>query len=353
MGDGATLAGLDIRTFDTWLAHRSPELRGDGPISAELLTGGLSNLTYRIGGGIRPLVLRRPPLGHVLTTAHDMGREHRVLTALQGTRVPVPRTRLFQAADDPATGVDAPFYLMDHVDGDILDSPADNARYTAAELRTVSIELVEVLAELHALDPAQIGLDDFGRPDGFVERQLRRWATQYEGNRFRELPELDALLERLGERLPETRHTSIVHGDYRLDNVLVTRGATGPRIAAVLDWEMATLGDSLTDVGLLALYWDIAEIADETGAVVSAVDPAAGYPGFDELADAYSAARGIRMPELGWYRAFAALKLAIILEGIQLRHDQGETVGAGFDHVGELVAPLARAGTRFLEEVRS
>ena len=353
MGDGAALAGLDIRAFDHWLAHRSPELRGDAPVTADLLTGGLSNLTYRIDGGARPLVLRRPPLGHVLSTAHDMGREYRVLSALQGTRVPVPRTRLFEASEDPATGVDAPFYLMDHVDGDILDAPADNARYTPAELRTLSLALAEVLAELHSLDPAQIGLDDFGRPDGFIERQLRRWATQYEGNRFRELPELDALLERLGERLPETRHTSIVHGDYRLDNVLVARTATGPRIAAVLDWEMATLGDSLTDVGLLALYWDIAEIADETGAVVSAVDPAAGYPGFDELADAYAAARGIRMPELGWYRAFAALKLAIILEGIQLRHDQGETVGAGFDHVGAMVAPLARAGTRFLEEVRS
>ena len=353
MGDGATLAGLDTRAFDAWLERRSPELRGDGPLTAELLTGGLSNLTYRIVGGARPLVLRRPPLGHVLSTAHDMGREFRVLSALQGTRVPVPRTRLFQAADDPTTGVDAPFYLMDHVDGDILDSPADNSRYTPDELRTVSLGLADVLAELHSLDPTQIGLDDFGRPDGFVERQLRRWATQYDGNRFRELPELDDLLERLGERLPATRHTSIVHGDYRLDNVLIARGPTGPRIAAVLDWEMATLGDSLTDVGLLALYWDIAEIADETGATVSAVDPAAGYPAFDELADAYAAARGIRMPELGWYRAFAALKLAIILEGIQLRHDQGETVGAGFDHVGDLVTPLARAGNRFLEEVRS
>lgn len=351
MGDDTSPAGLDIRAFDVWLAARSPELRGTGPLDARLLTGGLSNLTYRIDGGPTPLVLRRPPLGHVLSTAHDMVREHRVITALQNTPVPVPRTHLLQDHPDPTSGVDAPFYLMEHVDGEILSSPSDNTGRSEAELRTVSFALVDALADLHELDPDQLGLADFGRPDGFLERQLRRWTTQYAGNRFRELPELDALLERLGERLPATTRTSIVHGDYRLDNALVTRTPEGPRIAAVLDWEMATLGDSLTDLGLLALYWDIAEIASDTGTAVSAVDTAAGYPEFTELADAYARRRGIRVPELGWYRAFAALKLAIILEGIQLRHDQGETVGAGFDRVGALVAPLARAGTRFLEEV--
>ena len=353
MGDDASPAGLDIRAFDAWLAHRSPELHGDGPIGAELLTGGLSNLTYRITGTVRPIVLRRPPLGHVLSTAHDMAREYRVLTALQGTRVPVPRTRLLQADADAATGVDAPFYLMDHIDGDILDDPTDNAGWAADELRAVSFALIDTLAELHGIDPASVGLDDFGRPHGFLERQLRRWSTQYAGNRFRELPDLDRLLERLGAAIPATLQNSIVHGDFRLDNAIVRRGPTGPRIAAVLDWEMATLGDSLTDVGLLGLYWDIAEVTGDTTVSRTSVDPAAGYPAFDELLDAYSAARGIRVPRLGWYLGFAAAKLAIILEGIQLRHDQGETVGEGFDHVGELVPLLAAAGLRRLEEGRT
>ena len=217
----------------------------------------------------------------------------------------------------------------------------------------MSLTLIETLAELHGIDPAAVGLADFGRPDGFLERQLRRWATQYSGNRFRELPDLDRLLDRLGANVPVTQQTSIVHGDFRLDNAIVRRGGTGPRIAAVLDWEMATLGDSLTDVGLLGLYWDIADVTGESAVSRTSVDHAAGYPAFDELLDVYAAARGIRVTGLGWYLGFAAAKLAIILEGIQLRHDQGETVGDGFGHVGQLVPLLAAAGLRRLEEVRT
>ena len=345
MDDGVSPTGLTLGTFERWLARRHPELRGGGELTAELLTGGLSNLTYRIDGAATPLVLRRPPLGHVLTTAHDMAREFRVLGGLHGTAVPVPRPYVLAADADGEAGVGAEFYLMQRVDGETLDERADNANYTAAELHGIGLELARTLARLHELDPASVGLGDFGRPDGFLERQLRRWATQYEGNRFRELPDLDRLLTRLRDAMPETRWTSLVHGDYRLDNVLVQRGADGaPHIAAVLDWEMATIGDSLTDLGLLGLYWDLAELLGDSAVGRTAVDPAAGYPDFAELLDAYGACRGIRVPELGWYLGFAAAKLAIILEGIQLRHDQGETVGEGFDHVGDLVPLLAAAG---------
>ena len=351
MDDGVSPAGLDIRALDRWLTARDPALRGAAPLTATLLTGGLSNLTYRIDGAARPLVLRRPPLGHVLSTAHDMVREFRVLSGLHGTRVPVPQPVLLQAEADPLTGVAAPFYLMERVDGAILDTVEDNAGWTADELRTLSLGLATTLAELHTVDPATVGLEGFGRPDGFLERQLRRWATQYAGNRFRDLPDLDALLARLGEALPETRWTSIVHGDYRLDNAIVVKEATGPRIAAVLDWEMATLGDSLTDLGLVGLYWDLPQLVGDASIGRSAVDPDAGYPGFDELLGAYASMRGIDPPDLGWYLAFAAAKLAIILEGIQLRHDQGATVGGGFDRVGELVPILAASGLRHLEGV--
>jgi len=353
MDDGVSPTGLELGTFERWLAGRHPELRGDGVLTAELLTGGLSNLTYRIDGAAVPLVLRRPPLGHVLSTAHDMAREFRVLSGLHGTAVPVPEPYVLETDAAGAAGVGAEFYLMQRVDGETLDDRGDNAGYTAEELRAISLELARTLARLHSLDPASTGLGDVGRPDGFLERQLRRWATQYAGNRFRELPDLDRLLARLRERLPVTRWSSLVHGDYRLDNALVRRTDDGPRIAAVLDWEMATIGDSLTDLGLLGLYWDLAELLGDSAASRTAVDPAAGYPAFDELLDAYAACRGIRVPELGWYLGFAAAKLAIILEGIQLRHDQGETVGEGFDHVGELVPLLAAAGLRRLEGVNA
>ncbi len=352
MDDGVSPAGLDIRAFDRWLSEHEPALRGDGPVRATLLAGGLSNLTYRLDGAARPLVLRRPPLGHVLSTAHDMGREYRVLSALHGTRVPVPQPVLFEPDADAGAGVGAPFYLMERVGGVTLVSPADNAAWTPAELRELSLSLARTLAELHAIDPRAVGLDDFGRPDGFLERQMRRWATQYAGNRFRDLPDLDALLARLSESIPETRSTSIVHGDYRLDNALVVRGPRGPRIAAVLDWEMATVGDSLSDIGLLGLYWELPEAVGDIATARTSVDVAAGYPAFPELLDAYAAARGIELPELGWYLAFAAAKLAIILEGVQLRHDQGETVGSGFDRVGELVPALAASGLRRLTGVR-
>jgi aminoglycoside phosphotransferase (APT) family kinase protein len=351
MDDGVSPTGLELRTFDRWLASRHPELRGDGTLTAELLTGGLSNLTYRIRGAAVPLVLRRPPLGHVLSTAHDMAREHRVLSGLHGTTVPVPQPYVHETDATGEAGVGADFSLMQHVDGETLDDRDDNADFTPAELRTISLELARTLARLHSLDAATVGLGDFGRPDGFLERQLRRWATQYAGNRFRELPDLDRLLARLRERLPETRWNSLVHGDYRLDNVLVRRTDGGPQIAAVLDWEMATIGDSLTDLGLLGLYWDLAELLGDSAASRTAVDPAAGYPAFDELLDAYAACRDIRVPELGWYLGFAAAKLAIILEGIQLRHDAGETIGEGFDDVGTLVPLLAASGLRRLEGV--
>ncbi|TPX05263.1 phosphotransferase family protein, partial [Schumannella luteola] len=206
--------------FGDWLALREPGLHGAGPLRATLLTGGLSNLTYRIDGAARPLVLRRPPLGHVLSTAHDMGREFRVQSALHGTRVPVPQPYLLAPDPHGDAGVGAEFYLMEYIDGEILDSTAKNARWAAHELHEVSIALVRTLARLHAVDPESVGLGDFGRAEGFLARQLRRWATQYEGNRFRELPDLDRLLELLGAGLPETRWSSIVHGDYRLDNAL-------------------------------------------------------------------------------------------------------------------------------------
>jgi aminoglycoside phosphotransferase (APT) family kinase protein len=341
--------GIDAAAFGAWLADAHPELAGSGPVAATRLAGGLSNLTYRIDGAARPLVLRRPPLGHVLSTAHDMQREFTIISALAGTAVPVPPALAYLDDADGAAGVGTPFYLMDFVDGPILARPADNAAHSPAALRAMSLELARTLGELHALDPASVGLDGFGHPVGFVDRQLRRWAAQYDASRSRGLPELDDLQERLGLTRPETARNSLLHGDFRLDNAIVhPEGPDGSRIAAVLDWEMATIGDSLMDLGTFSMYWDFAEVTGGAGIGGSAVDPAAGYPAFDELVDAYSAVVGVPVPGLGWYRAFAAYKLAVILEGIHRRFTAGQTVGAGFEQVGSFVVPLADWGRQQL-----
>lgn len=342
------LPGLDVARLDTWLRRAHPDLATDEPLRAALLAGGRSNLTYRVDGARLPLVLRRPPLGHVQETAHDMAREHRVIHALGGTAVPVPATVDLVDDTDGSAGTGTPFFVMEHVEGEVLRDPAQNAAWSPDELRALSLELAELLAELHTLDPASVGLGDLGRPDGYLERQLRRWRRQYDGSRSRDLPALDALQERLRERVPATARTGLVHGDYRLDNALVSR-AGGAHVAAVLDWEMATLGDVAVDLGMLGLYWDIRRIAPPDGPTASAVDPAAGYPEFAELADAYAARSGASVPGLSWYRAFAAYKLAVILEGVHFRYRAGETVGEGFDAIGALVLPLADEGLARLD----
>ena len=342
--------GLATSALESWLRSEHPQLVGESELDATLITGGRSNLTYRVLGGPAPLVLRRPPLGHVLASAHDMAREFRVISALGGSTVPVPEALLYRDDTDGTAGVGTPFYLMGFVDGQVLSSPAANAPFSPAQLRTLSLDLVATLAELHSLDPAAVGLEDFGRASGYLERQVRRWGDQYDTSRNRELPELDALQAALREHVPSTVSSSLVHGDFRLDNAIVRVDADGqPRVAAILDLEMATIGDSFTDLGLLGLYWDISSISEQAAVVAaSAVDSAAGYPSFAELLDAYAAARGTPVPELFWYLAFAAYKLAIILEGIHMRFQAGETVGPGFDTIGGLVTPLAEAGLRSL-----
>jgi aminoglycoside phosphotransferase (APT) family kinase protein len=345
-----SLPGLDVVALQEWLRVNEPTLLGAVPLSASLIAGGRSNLTYAIRGATEPLVLRRPPLGHVQSTAHDMAREFRVISALRGSSVPVPRAVRY--IDDPAAGVGVPFYLMERARGRVLASRADNAAYTPAQVQTLSRDLIRTLAALHTIDPASVGLEDFGRPDGFLTRQVERWGRQYDGSRSRALPELDALERELQGTIPQTSRSSIVHGDYRLDNALVADIATVPTISAILDWEMATLGDSLTDLGLFGLYWNVGELEGAPpGWLPSSVSQEDGYPTFDELVAEYENAASVSVPELPWYLALAAFKLAVILEGIHYRYQAGQTVGAGFERMGALVTPLALAGSRYLARV--
>ncbi|MCT9818910.1 phosphotransferase family protein [Microbacterium sp. W1N] len=335
--------GLDVAGLRAWLQRTHPDLRA-GDLRAHVIAGGRSNLTYAVDGAAVPLIVRRPPLGHVLSSAHDMRREHRVISALAATPVPVPVA--VDVVDDVETAevTGTVFFVMERAPGAVISRRAQNAEFTAAGLQRLGGDLARHLADLHAVDPAAVGLGDFGRPEGYLQRQLTTWRRQLDASRSRETPALDALQDSLGAGIPSSGRTGIVHGDYRLDNALVTGHGDRPQVSAILDWEMATLGDPFVDLGILWLYWTIGEVEGIGDAVPSAVDTAAGYPDFAGLVDAYAAHAGIRVPDLRWYRAFAAYKLAVILEGIHYRFRAGDTVGAGFDQMGALVEPLARRG---------
>ncbi|MFD7657144.1 phosphotransferase family protein [Actinosynnema sp. NPDC059797] len=323
------LPGLDL--------DRLADHLGTGPLTGELIPGGRSNLTYRVTDGEHRWVLRRPPLGHVLATAHDMAREHRVISALADTAVPVPRAELL-CTDTEVLG--APFYLMQEVPGVALRH-RDQCPWLTPDLAgALSDRLVDVLADLHAVDPHEVGLTDFGRPEGFLHRQVARWGKQLEASRSRELPGIDELRDRLAATVPVTRRTAIVHGDYRLDNVLVT---TDPLdVSAVLDWEMATLGDPLADLGLLCVYWNGVGLEDDP--ITGTVPTLPGFASTERMVARYAERSGADVEGLAWYTAFGYFKLAVILEGIHFRFTRGKTVGAGFDQIGQLTLPLVRQG---------
>jgi aminoglycoside phosphotransferase (APT) family kinase protein len=288
-------------------------------------------------------VLRRPPLGHVLPTAHDMAREYRVQSALGSTAVPVPRM-LHLADPDGVLGVS--FYVMERVVGHICRNrlPASYAE-SEAERAAIGRSLVETLARLHAVAPEDVGLGDFGRPAGFMERQLRRWSEQWQRSKMSELPALDALRDDLARALPAQRASAIVHGDYRLDNAILHPTAPG-EIVSVLDWEMSTLGDPLADLGALLAYWSEPD-DEEIFAAARVVPPVTATPGFPtraEVVELYATSTGFGMSDLAWYRAFAYFKLAVVCQGIAARAAGGAMLGSGFDEAQGLVEPLVRAG---------
>jgi aminoglycoside phosphotransferase (APT) family kinase protein len=326
--------GVDLDRLRPWFADHVANATG-APLSAALISGGRSNLTYSISDGTHEWVLRRPPLGHVLPTAHDMAREYTVLTALAGTSVPVPRTSAF--CDDESVN-DAPFYVMQKVDGQILRSPADMATLTPDDARRCSEALVDVLVEIHGVDFPAVGLSDFGHPDGYLERQVRRWGEQWERSKQRELPAVDELARRLRAALPESPPPTIVHGDYRLDNTMLAADDPG-EIIAVLDWEMATLGDPLTDIGLFLVYWKRDEAA-ATQAGDAAVETRAGFLSRDDVVERYAKQSGRDVTQLDFYEVLASYKLAIILEGIHARFLMGKTLGEGFEYIGTMVESM-------------
>jgi aminoglycoside phosphotransferase (APT) family kinase protein len=352
------LPGLPAALVGRWLRSVLPELFQDGPWSAEVITGGLSNITYRLRLPGGTVILRRPPLGHVLPRAHDMGREYRVLTALSGTAVPVPET-LALCTDPDVLGVT--FYVMREVPGTVLRRGEDTGALAPGSRAALADALVRSLADLHAVDPDAVGLGDYGRRGGYCVRQIRTWGGQWERSKTRDLPDMELLLGRLAEKAQEDSGVAIVHGDFRLDNTIVdlAAGSGGPggtpRIAAVLDWELSTLGDPLADLAVTLSYWhDRGDPERDQIPVSLGLTDKPGFPSSRELASAYADRTGRDLGNLPFYMGLALMKLAVICEGVHARYLGGQTVGEGYDRVGPAVPLLVARGLRALgrEEMR-
>jgi aminoglycoside phosphotransferase (APT) family kinase protein len=339
--------GINEARVSAWLTR---EVGLDGPLRFSLVAGGRSNLTYRVEDAAgRAVALRRPPVSHVLPTAHDMVREHTVISALGPVGVPVP-TALALCVDEAVTG--APFYVMEFVDGEILrDRAAAEAAFAEAERAPIGSGLARTLAGLHAVDVDAAGLGALARRDGYAERQLRRWRAQYEQTRDagEEAPGLvESVAQRLADDVPAAQRVSVVHGDYRLDNTVL---AADGSVRAILDWEICTLGDPLADVGLFLDYW--AEPEDPAAPLLGAAPTTA--PGFatrDDVLDAYARASDLDLAAVGYWRAFGYWKLACILQGVYARYRAGATAGDP-GSVAEFPRHIALLAQMALETVES
>ncbi len=317
-----TIAGIEVEPVTAWLVRHVDLV---APLHFELIAGGRSNLTYRVTDATgRSVALRRPPVSHVLPTAHDMVREHTVIAALAPLGVPVAHP-LGLCTDESTT--DRPFYVMEFVDGAILRN-RDQAELAFDESvrATIGDHLAQTLARLHDVDVDRAGLADLARHDGYIERQLRRWRTQYEQTRVDGVDDhgaIEAIGERLARNIPRQQRTSVVHGDYRLDNTVLDEKGD---VLAILDWEICTLGDPLADLGILLVYW--AEPHDETVALLGAAPTSA--PGFASRADvleSYARHSNLDLSDVTYYQAFGYWKLACILQGVYARYQAGATAG--------------------------
>ncbi|MBM4202625.1 MAG: phosphotransferase family protein [Gammaproteobacteria bacterium] len=334
------IAGINSASVSGWLKDNVEDLQA--PFEFTLIAGGHSNLTFRVKDAKgRAIVLRRPPLGHVLESAHDMGREHKIISALARSGVPVaPALGLCK---DAAVN-DAPFYLMDFVGGAVLHDREAALKMTADERMALGLHVVDVLAHLHGLDPNRVGLGDLGRKEAYLARQINRWTKQWVASKTHEIPEMETVGELLAKRMPEQVGAAIVHGDYRLGNMMALPG----RINAVLDWELCTLGDPLADFGYLLNSWILPE--DGTSDVVPTA--AGGFPDRDVLTSRYAKATGRDLSQINYYRAFSHWRLAAIGQGVYKRYlvgAMGENRGMDLETYKQSVTLRAVAALQLLE----
>ena len=339
------IEGIDRAGVEGWFEENVPEAKP--PLSFERISGGRSNLTFGVRDTDgRAWALRRPPLGKRLGSAHDMGREHRVIAALQETPVPVPPV-VGLCEDEAVNG--APFYVMGFVEGPILRSAEDAKAFDEAERRAIGERVVDTLVAIHGVDPDAVGLAELGRKEAYVERQLRRWHGQWEKSKTRELPAVDGVHERLSARIPEQGPATIVHGDYRLDNMILSPSG---EVAAVVDWELCTLGDPLADVGMLLVYWS--EEGDEFMPLFAPATIAPGFPTRDEVRARYAERSGRDLGQIDFFVALGYWKLAIILEGVYARYASGQygKTDEGFQEFAKIVERLAAAADEAANRLR-
>jgi aminoglycoside phosphotransferase (APT) family kinase protein len=320
--------GVDPVVLTGWMRDRVPGLETDGPVRVSRISGGHSNFTYRISDAAGTAwALRRPPTGGVLATAHDMSREWRFISTLAPTPVPVPEP---VAYCDDAGVIGAEFYLMGFVDGVVPGDPESGDAIPRELRRTCGLDVADVLAELHAVDPDEVGLGDLHRPGSYLERQLRRWHRQVHESAIEDLTAVDEAHRLLTERMPATGETRIAHGDYRPGNL--SFGADG-RIAAIFDWELATLGEPLADLGWVLASW--ARPGDTRRAITTGPTGADGWPERDEVATRYAERSGRDLSELPYFLAFARWRSACIGAGVYTRYKRGN-MGAGAENGPEL-----------------
>ena len=326
------LDGLDLDIVTEFLRSRDVPIAG--PMRGQLVSGGKSNLTYLLNDGSQSYVLRRPPLGNIPPGAHDVAREYRVMDALAGSTLPVPAMTAV-CLDEAVIGV--PFYVMEAVPGVVLRHRDQVAQLPEAVRTNLGEALVDTLADLHEIDPAALGLSNLGRPAGYLQRQLDRWLRLYQRIKLRDLGQVESIAAALQATLPASGGAAIVHGDYRLDNVIVDHHDKS-RIAAVLDWEMATLGDPLADLAALVMFSD--QPGQDFNPITQGLTAFSGFPTPNQVVERYVQRRGLIVDDLDWYLVFAKFRLAVILEQIHARHLAGKTRGEGFDTIGDMVVLL-------------
>jgi aminoglycoside phosphotransferase (APT) family kinase protein len=312
---------------------------GEGEIEAIPIGDGHSNVTYLIVRGDAEMVLRRPPRPPLPPSAHDVLREARLLRALQDTTARVP-TVLAVCEDSDTIG--SPFYVMEKIEGDVIVTSIPPALDTPAERRRISEELIDALVEIHAVDWRAAGLDGFGKPTGYLERQLRRFGGLWELNKTREIPSVERVGGWLAENMPESGPATIVHGDFRLGNTIFASDPPA-HLAAVLDWEMATIGDPLADLGYLCMMWT--ESGDPQGGMREAlggVTRREGFPTREELIGSYEQRTGRSMQDLRWYTTLALWKSIVFMEGNYKRAVAGTTDDPYLKQFSEGVLELAR-----------
>ncbi len=313
---------------------------GSGPVEAERIGEGHSNVTFLVRRGGERVVLRRPPRPPLPPSAHDVLREARLLTAVQDTPVRVPRV-LAVCDDESVLGV--PFYVMEEVHGTVITSEIPEALDNPEERAGIARELVDALAEIHAVDWREVGLEGFGKPTGYLDRQLRRFGGLWEHNKTRELPRVQEVGDWLTANKPESPEATIVHGDYRLGNVMVGNEAPA-RLVAIFDWELATIGDPLADVGYLSITWvDPNDPADTMFSALTAVTRKEGFPLRDELIALYEERSGRSVSDLRWYQTLALWKAAVFMEGNYKRFTAGTTDDPYLKMFDEGVPRLAEA----------